>query len=121
MCLKMFCYQCEQTAGGKGCDRFGVCGKSPEVAAIQDLLVYALKGLSIYAVEGRRVGVNDQGVNRFTCETMFATLTNVNFDAERIAGLVREAVELREALKKRVERAGGRVDFHDGGHGQTGG
>jgi len=114
MCLKMFCYQCEQTAGGKGCDRFGVCGKSPEVAAIQDLLVYALKGLSIYAVEGRRVGVNDQGVNRFTCETMFATLTNVNFDAERIAGLVREAVELREALKKRVERAGDRVDFHEG-------
>lgn len=112
--MKMFCYQCEQTAGGKGCDRFGVCGKSPEVAALQDLLVFALKGLSLYAVEGRRVGVNNLSVNRFTCEAMFATLTNVNFDAERIAGLVREAVELREALRKRVEGAGGHVDLQEG-------
>jgi len=114
MCLKMFCYQCEQTAGGKGCDRFGVCGKSPEVAALQDLLVFALKGLSLYAVEGRRVGVNDLSVNRFTCEAMFATLTNVNFDAERIADLVREAVELREALRKRVVGIGGHVDLQEG-------
>jgi hydroxylamine reductase len=110
----MFCYQCEQTAGGKGCDRFGVCGKSPEVAALQDLLVYALKGLSLYAVEGRRVGVDDQGVNRFICEAMFATLTNVNFDAERIAGLVEEAVALRETLRKRIRGAGGSVDFPEG-------
>ena len=112
--MNMFCYQCEQTAGGKGCDRFGVCGKSPEVAALQDLLVYALRGLSLYAVEGRRVGVNDQGVNRFICEAMFATLTNVNFDAERIAGLVEEAVALRETLRKRIRGAGGRVDFPEG-------
>ena len=59
----MFCYQCEQTAKGEGCTKGGVCGKKPEVAALQDLLVYALKGLSLYAVEGRKVGINDAKVN----------------------------------------------------------
>ena len=60
----MFCYQCEQTAKGEGCTRVGVCGKEPEVAILQDLLIYALKGLSQYAVEGRKVGVKDRDVNR---------------------------------------------------------
>ncbi len=57
----MFCYQCEQTAKGEGCTKVGVCGKEPEVAALQDLLIYALKGLSLYAVEGRKVGVGRPG------------------------------------------------------------
>ena len=61
----MFCYQCEQAAGGKGCTKIGVCGKQPDVAALQDLLVYALRGLSQIALEGRKVGVNDPGVRRF--------------------------------------------------------
>ena len=64
----MFCYQCEQTAKGEGCTKIGVCGKQPDVAALQDLLVYALKGLSLYAVEGRKKGVNDHEVNVFTVE-----------------------------------------------------
>ncbi len=106
----MYCYQCEQTAGGTGCDKFGVCGKSPEVAALQDLLVHALKGLSIYAVEGRKVGVSDVEANRFTCEAMFATLTNVNFDPERIRALIEEAFRRREELKERVEKAGGKIE-----------
>ena len=59
----MFCYQCEQAAGGKGCTKVGVCGKQPDVAALQDLLVYALKGLAQVALEGRKVGVNEN-VNR---------------------------------------------------------
>ena len=99
----MFCYQCEQTAGGTGCTRFGVCGKSPEVAALQDLLVYALKSLSVVAVEARRHGISDGEVNRFTCEAAFSTLTNVNFDPERFLPMINKAVELREELKEKVK------------------
>ncbi|MBN2334181.1 hydroxylamine reductase, partial [Candidatus Bathyarchaeota archaeon] len=101
----MFCYQCEQTAGGTGCTRVGVCGKSPEVAALQDLLVYALKGLSAVAVEARKTGVSDADANRFTCEAAFSTLTNVNFDPERFLPLINRAVEHRERLKKRLGKA----------------
>ncbi|MCW4014204.1 MAG: hydroxylamine reductase [Candidatus Bathyarchaeota archaeon] len=103
----MFCYQCEQTAGGTGCTKFGVCGKSPEVAALQDLLLYAVKGLSYVVVEGRRHGVVDTSFNRFTAEATFSTLTNVNFDPERFPPLINKAVEYREALKKKIKEAGG--------------
>lgn len=103
----MFCYQCEQTAGGTGCTKFGVCGKSPEVAALQDLLLYAVKGLSYVVVEGRRHGVVDKSFNRFTAEATFSTLTNVNFDKERFPPLINKAVEYREALKKKIKEAGG--------------
>ncbi len=76
----MFCYQCEQTAKGEGCTKIGVCGKQPEVAALQDLVVYTMRGLSQVAVEGRKVGISDPEVNAFTAEAMFSTLTNVDFD-----------------------------------------
>lgn len=107
----MFCYQCEQTSKGKGCTIAGVCGKQPDVAVIQDLLTYAVKGLAIFASEGRKVGAVDQEVNRFTVEVLFATLTNVNFDPERFFSLINRAVDLREALKKKVAAAGGKIDF----------
>lgn len=110
----MFCYQCEQTAGGKACTKIGVCGKQPDVAALQDLLVFALKGLSQVALEGRKVGVNDESVNSFVCKALFSTLTNVNFDGRRIESLVKEAVKLRDELKSRVESAGGKVDLSGG-------
>ena len=103
----MFCYQCEQTAGGTGCTRFGVCGKSPEVAALQDLLIYALKGLSAVAAEARRHGISDGEVNRFTSEAAFSTLTNVNFDPERFPPMINKAVELREGLKEKVKEKAG--------------
>jgi hydroxylamine reductase len=106
----MFCYQCEQTAKGEGCTKIGVCGKQEDVAALQDLLIFALRGLSLNAVEGRKVGVEDHDVNVFTCKAMFSTLTNVNFDAGRIAELVTRTVEKREALGRKVQAAGGRVD-----------
>lgn len=109
----MFCNQCEQTAKGTGCTVRGVCGKQPEVAALQDLLGHAIKGLALYAHEGRRVGVVDQKVNRFTAEALFSTLTNVNFDADRFVVLINEAVKLTAALKERVKAAGGNVDFSD--------
>lgn len=111
---KMFCYQCEQTARGIGCDKVGVCGKQPDVAALQDLLMYAVKGLALVAVEGRKVGISDPAVNRFTCEAVFATLTNVDFDPARFVEFIHRTVELREALKKEVRVAGGKADFTEG-------
>lgn len=110
----MFCYQCEQTAKGEGCTKIGVCGKQPEVAALQDLLVYALKGLSLYAVEGRKKGVNDHELNVFTVKAAFSTLTNVNFDPSRFKSLIERSVQLREGLKAKVKGAGGKVDFPEG-------
>lgn len=110
----MFCYQCEQTAKGEGCTKMGVCGKEPEVAVLQDLLIYALKGLSQYAVEGRRVGIKNRDVDLFTCEALFSTLTNVNFDPSHFVKLIHRCVEMREALKKKVQDAGGEIGFTEG-------
>ena len=104
----MFCYQCEQTAGGTGCTKIGVCGKQPDVAALQDLLVYALKGLSQVALEGRKVGINEASTGAFVCKALFSTLTNVNFDAGRFAELVKMSVALRDGLKGKVKAAGGK-------------
>jgi len=110
----MFCYQCEQTAKGEGCTKVGVCGKTHETATLQDLLVYALKGLSQYAVEGRKVGVMDSEINGFTCEATFSTLTNVDFDPDRFVELINKCVSLREILASKVKAAGGKTDFGDG-------
>jgi hydroxylamine reductase len=99
----MFCYQCEQTAQGKGCTQMGVCGKNPEVAALQDLLIYALKGLSIVAVEGRTRGIYDREIDRFVCEATFATLTNVNFDPDRIVAMIQKTVAYRDRLNRLVK------------------
>jgi hydroxylamine reductase len=110
----MFCYQCEQTAKGEACTVLGVCGKQPEVAALQDLLVYALQGLAQVAVEGRLEDVIDRQVNVFTVKATFATLTNVDFDPERFVKLINECVQLRESLKEKVKAEGGRVDFPAG-------
>jgi hydroxylamine reductase len=110
----MFCYQCEQTAKGEGCTKIGVCGKQPEVAALQDLLNYVVKGLSQVALEGRRIGVNDPETNQFTSKAIFSTLTNVDFDPERFVDLINEAIEKRDALKARIQTAGGNINFGDG-------
>ena len=110
----MFCFQCEQTAKGEGCSKVGVCGKQPDVAALQDLLMYALKGLSQFAVEGRKVGVADLEVDRFACKAIFSTLTNVDFDPARFVALVNETVQKREFLKEKVQAAGGSTDFSEG-------
>lgn len=106
----MFCYQCEQTAKGEGCFKMGVCGKDPEVAALQDILVYALKGLSVIAVEGRKTGIVDRKINIFTAKALFSTLTNVNFDSQRFVELIKECVNLRESLKNKISKAGGKLD-----------
>ncbi len=110
----MFCYQCEQAAKGEGCTVLGVCGKNAEVAALQDLLIYSIQGLSQIAVEGRKVGISDGEVNIFTCEAAFSTLTNVDFDPNRFVKLIRKSVELREQLKAKVAKAGGKTDVGAG-------
>jgi len=110
----MFCYQCEQTAKGEGCTKVGVCGKESDVAGLQDLLIYALKGLALYAVEGRKMGVVNPEINDFTCKAMFSTLTNVNFDVDRFVQLIQRCVALRENLKENVKAAKGKVDFQEG-------
>jgi hydroxylamine reductase len=89
----------------------GVCGKKPEVATLQDLLLHALKGLSLVAREGRRVGVKFKEVDRFTAEAIFSTLTNVNFDAQRFAGYIERPCALTAAHKEKVKAAGGNIDF----------
>jgi len=109
----MFCFQCEQTAKGQGCTKIGVCGKKPEVAALQDLLIHAVKGLSLYAVECRKKGISDEAVNRFTCEAVFSTLTNVDFDPDRFVSMISECVRLRDDLKKKIKAAGGKSDFSE--------
>ena len=110
----MFCYQCEQAAKGEGCTVLGVCGKDSQVAALQDLLIYALQGLSQVAVEGRKVGVSDPDVNKFTCEACFATLTNVDFDPQRFVTWINQCMDFREKLKAKVTAAGGQAEFPSG-------
>jgi len=109
----MFCYQCEQTAKGEACTVMGVCGKEPQIAALQDLLIDVVKGISLFAVEGRKVGVVDPEVNVFTFDTLFSTLTNVNYDAGRFVEYVRRGARLRDRLRDKVRQAGGKVDFRE--------
>jgi hydroxylamine reductase len=101
----MFCYQCEQTAKGEGCQTLGVCGKDETTAALQDLLIHAVKGISSYAHRARQFGAADPEVDAFTIQAVFATLTNVNFDAERLVELIHQATATRDAARNLYERA----------------
>ncbi len=107
--ISMFCNQCEQTAHGTGCEKVGVCGKPDGVAALQDLLTHALQGLSIVAVAARKANIIDPAVDKFTAEASFACLTNVDFDPARFVTWIRKTVQLRDALRARVEAAGGSI------------
>ncbi len=103
--MSMFCFQCEQTAGGKGCTVAGVCGKAPEVAALQDLLVFAAKGLARYAHRLHQLGSPDREADVFIIQSLFATVTNVDFDADRLEKLLRQAQQVGGRLKERYEKA----------------
>ncbi|WP_243362755.1 hydroxylamine reductase [Fundidesulfovibrio terrae] len=108
----MFCYQCEQTSHGKVCDKIGVCSKDETTSNLQDLLVYTLRGLSLVAEEGRKVGVVDAAVDRHLPAMLFSTLTNVNFNPERFKAWIKQTVDLRESLKGKVKAAGGAIPTH---------
>lgn len=101
----MFCYQCEQTAGGKGCTKMGVCGKTPEIANLQDLLIYQLKGISCYAMKLiEKEEVIDKDIVSFVENSLFTTLTNVNFDAEVHVELLKQSQIIKENLRKRADK-----------------
>jgi len=94
--MNMMCYQCEQTAQQKGCTAYGVCGKSPEVGALQDLLVYAVKDIARYAHRARQLGAADNEIDVFVIKSLFSTLTNVNFDPVRFQQLIKKAAEIKQ-------------------------
>ena len=100
---EMFCYQCEQTANGKGCTRQGVCGKTPEIANLQDLLIFQLKGISCYGKilldQGEKL---DKGVISFIENCLFTTLTNVNFDSEVHVKLLKETQKIKDELRQQI-------------------
>jgi len=106
----MFCYQCQEAAGGKGCTVKGVCGKSADVAQAQDLLIYTLKGLAVYAVVAREAGMDLKAVDKYIMESLFTTITNGNFSKSVILGRVKEGLALREDLKAKLEQAGIRLN-----------
>ncbi|MHB8073926.1 hydroxylamine reductase [Desulfosporosinus fructosivorans] len=111
----MFCYQCQETAKGNGCTIKGVCGKPENVAKLQDLLIYTLKGISVYAVQARERHLIRKDVDKFIMESLFSTITNANFDSSRFVDRIKEGLELREDLKQAVLRVGGIIpeNLHD--------
>lgn len=99
----MFCYQCEQTVGGKGCTKVGVCGKTPNIANLQDLLLYQLKGISSYAMllinKGEKI---DKDVISFVEDSLFMTLTNVNFDGDSHENMLKKSQEIKQKLREKT-------------------
>jgi len=94
----VFCYQCQEALDGKGCTKSGVCGKKEEVAALQDLLLYSLKGISHWATKARNIGVKDESVDIFVVKGLFSTITNVNFDPQRFVDWINESLKKRETI-----------------------
>nr|WP_288553445.1 hydroxylamine reductase [uncultured Mediterraneibacter sp.] len=111
---EMFCYQCEQTANGKGCTRLGVCGKTPEIANLQDLLIYQVKGISCYGKVLSELGYPiEKAVIAFIESVLFTTLTNVNFDAEVHVQLLQESQKIKDSLREKVSASEGSSNLHD--------
>ena len=98
----MFCYQCEETINNKGCTTAGACGKKGDVANLQDLLIYLMKGISICNIEARKQGKNTDEADKFIMDNLFATITNANFDKQYFLDKIQDAIKLREKIKKNV-------------------
>ncbi len=103
--MGMFCYQCSQTAKGQGCTNYGVCGKSPVLAKLQDNLIFALKGISAYAYHCRELGFVDEDVDSFLAEALYSTLTNVNFDIDRFIDLSLQAGRINLKVMQMLKTA----------------
>ena len=101
----MFCYQCEQTSKGRRLPGIGVCGKDENTATLQDLLIHAVKGIAMYAHRARQLGAADPEIDAFTIQAIFATLTNVNFDPERLVDLIQQAAATRNSARHLYECA----------------
>ncbi|MDD4601781.1 Hydroxylamine reductase [bioreactor metagenome] len=101
----MFCYQCEQTASGTGCTKVGVCGKNPDIAALQDTLIFGLKGIAAYAHHARKLGARDEQVDAFMHDALFFTLTNVNFSLDRHLEMVLKCGEINLRVMELLDNA----------------
>ena len=96
---KMFCYQCQETAQGKGCTVIGVCGKTAKTAKLQDLLIYTTKGVALYSSILRKEGKVSQEINRYLINSLFITITNANFDDNAIIEEIRKGIKIRKELE----------------------
>jgi hydroxylamine reductase len=101
----MFCYQCQEALKNVGCKVLGVCGKTADVANLQDLLVYLLKGVAFWGKQGRAIDVNDEKIDMFVVQALFSTITNANFDEKRFVSLIKQSVDLRETHSDAVQSA----------------
>jgi len=108
----MFCFQCQETIRNSGCTKVGACGKKEETANLQDLLIYVLKGVALSVEKAKERGAIDEKTGLFAAKALFATITNTNFDDERIIALIREGLIVREGLKKKAGISSGE-GFHD--------
>jgi len=102
--MNMFCYQCEQASKGTGCITAGVCGKTPEAAALQDLIIHAVKGISMYAHRAAKHGGRSRDIDVFITEALFATVTNVNFDPARLQAILKKAAAVRDQAQALYEK-----------------
>jgi len=109
----MFCYQCQETAMGKGCTLKGVCGKTADVANLQDLLIYLMKGISKLSIQLRKKGVELPEVNKFITDGLFMTITNANFDKQRFVKKIEESFVIREKIKNKLIESGEKEVIND--------
>ena len=108
--MSMFCYQCQETVGGKGCTKVGVCGKTADLANLQDLMIYTLKGISELGVKADEIGYEVEGLDRFIMDGLFMTITNANFDKERFLAKIKEGLRIRDELKANLREKGVNLD-----------
>ena len=107
--MSMFCYQCQETTTGTGCTIKGICGKTEDVANLQDLLVYTLKGIAVYAVQARELKISQRATDKFLMESLFSTITNANFSADSFVERIQDGLRLREGLRQDIIAAGGKI------------
>jgi len=96
----MFCFQCQETAKNTGCTVKGVCGKPEDTANLQDLLIYALRGIAVYGEKSKELGTLDKKTGLFVAQALFTTITNANWDDDRFIAMIKEALKRRETLKE---------------------
>ena len=108
--MSMFCYQCQETAGCKGCTSRGVCGKTSDVANLQDLLIYVVKGISIYDLKAEEAGIKNNEVNKFIMDALFSTITNANFSREDFIARIKDAIALRDSIKDELVKNNVQID-----------
>jgi len=107
--MSMFCYQCQETANGTGCTIAGICGKKDDLANMQDLLVYVVKGLGIVNTEARELGLKNSKADEFIVNSLFMTITNANWDKNDFYNKVREGLSIREEIKSSIEKSGSQL------------